>query len=140
MPLIHSKIIQGREKPKPIRFDPMDERSSSATDRAVARSYVIQVEIHLKADATTMARATICLHAVQLRLGGRTESAKAANLGARTGVARMGRSYPKNAAAATRQSVQDQVALEGCYAARSGCPTPLADWHVHESALPGESR
>ena len=65
VPLVQREVFEEREKAKPISLDSMDERPSSSTDRAVTRSDVIEVEVDLKTDATTVARASIRFHAAQ---------------------------------------------------------------------------
>ncbi len=47
------------------RIHPVNERSPPAADGAIARANVIQIEVCLEADATTMAGAVIRLHAVR---------------------------------------------------------------------------
>ena len=65
VPLIQREVFEGRQQPQLLGLDSMDQRAALPTDRAVARSDVIELEINLEAGAATVARALVCLHAAQ---------------------------------------------------------------------------
>src|SRR5262245_31686991 len=62
MPLIERQLLDRREKPKSFGVHPMDERASLSADRAVARSDVIQFDIHFEPRPPTVARTAIRFH------------------------------------------------------------------------------
>ena len=66
VPLVEREVFERREKPKALRVHTMDESTSPAADRAVTRSDVIEIEVYLEANAATVARAAICLHATHV--------------------------------------------------------------------------
>jgi hypothetical protein len=53
--LVQGEVFEGRKKLKLVFLDPVDERPSLATDGAIARSDVAQIEGHFEAHATAMA-------------------------------------------------------------------------------------
>ena len=59
MPLVQSEFIERREEPKPVLFDAMNQRPALPTNGTVARSNVVQFEIDLEPNPTTVARTAI---------------------------------------------------------------------------------
>jgi hypothetical protein len=59
VPLIQRQLVERREKPQVMLLDAMDQRAALATDGAVARSDVVQVEVDLESYPATVAGAAV---------------------------------------------------------------------------------
>jgi len=62
VPLVQSEVLERGEEPEPVRLDSVNERAAPAANRAVARSNVVQVEVHLEPHATAVAGPLVGLH------------------------------------------------------------------------------
>jgi hypothetical protein len=61
--LVLGKFVERCKKSKLVLLDAVNQRSAPATNRAIARSNVIQLEIDLEPNPTTVAGAAVGRHA-----------------------------------------------------------------------------
>ncbi len=55
VPLVQGQVVERREEPKLVLLDAVNQCSTPATDRAVARSNVVRVKIYLESNPATVA-------------------------------------------------------------------------------------